>query len=386
MPRRRSYNHGKNTQKEQNRNTPFRYDYVGSFLRPAALKQARTDFQSGAIDAEALKAVEDGAIRDLVAKQKAAGYHVITDGEFRRATWHLNFMWGFNGVGHSPTKTGLSFHGEAAMLDDTYLTGKVSLDSHPFVEHFKFVKALEDEKTVAKLTIPAPAQFIEQMIMPFALENTRKYYADNRELAEDIAAGYKKFIADVYAAGCRNLQFDDCSWGMLVDPMACMYFGTDEKGLEAIKEQLLELNNAAISGKPDDLVINTHVCRGNFHSTYANSGAYDGVAQTLLARENVNAYYLEFDDARSGGFEPLAAVSGDKKVVLGLVTTKRALLENKDGVIARIHEAAKYLPLDRLCLSPQCGFASCEIGNKLTEAQQWAKLALVKEIAEEVWG
>ena len=219
-------------------------------------------------------------------------------------------MWGFNGVGHSPTKTGLPFHGEAAMLDDTYLTGKVSLDSHPFVEHFKFVKALEDENTVAKLTIPAPAQFIEQMIMPFALENTRKYYADNRELAEDIAAGYKKFIADVYAAGCRNLQFDDCSWGMLVDPMACMYFGTDEKGLETIKEQLLELNNAAISGKPDDLVINTHVCRGNFHSTYANSGAYDGVAQTLLARENVNAYYLEFDDARSGGFEPLTAVSG----------------------------------------------------------------------------
>lgn len=367
-------------------NTPFRYDFVGSFLRPAALKQARADFQSGAIDAAALKAAEDEAIRGLVAKQKAAGYHVITDGEFRRATWHLDFMWGFNGVGHGPTKTGLPFHGEAAMLDDTYLTGKVSLDAHPFVEHFKFVKALEDENTVAKLTIPAPAQFIEQMIMPFALENTRKYYASDRELAEDIAAGYKKFIADVYAAGCRNLQFDDCSWGMLVDPMACAIFDTDEKGLEAIKEQFLELNNMAISGKPDDLVINTHVCRGNFHSTYASSGAYDGVAQTLLARENVNAYYLEFDDARSGGFEPLAAVSGDKKVVLGLITTKRALLEDKESVIARIHKAAEYLPLERLCLSPQCGFASCEIGNKLTEAQQWAKLALVKEIAGEVWG
>ena len=212
--------------------------------------------------------------------------------------------------------------------------------------------------------------------MPFAQENTRKYYADNRELAEDIAAGYKKFIADVYAAGCRDLQFDDCSWGMLVDPLACTLFDTDEKGLKAIKEQLLELNNMAIAGKPDDLVINTHVCRGNFHSTYASSGAYDGVAQTLLARENVGAYYLEFDDARSG----------DKKVVLGLVTTKRAQLEDKDAVIARIHEAEKYLPLDRLCLSPQCGFASCEIGNKLTEAEQWAKLALVKEIAEEVWG
>ena len=173
---------------------------------------------------------------------------------------------------------------------------------------------------------------------------------------------------------------------MLVDPLACTLFDTDEKGLKAIKEQLLELNNMASAGKPDDLVINTHVCRGNFHSTYVSSDAYDGVAQTLLARENVGAYYLEFDDARSGGFAPLAAVSGDKKVVLGLVTTKRAQLEDKDAVIARIHEAEKYLPLDRLCLSPQCGFASCEIGNKLTEAEQWAKLALVKEIAEEVWG
>lgn len=198
--------------------------------------------------------------------------------------------------------------------------------------------------------------------MPVAQENTRKYYADNRELAEDIAAGYKKFIADVYAAGCRDLQFDDCSWGMLVDPLAFTLFDTDEKGLKAIKEQLLELNNMAIAGKPDDLVINTHVCRGNFHSTYASSGAYDGVAQ------------------------PLTAVSGDKKVVLGLVTTKCAQLEDKDAVMARIHEAEKYLPLDRLCLGPQCGFASCEIGNKLTEAEQWAKLALVKEISEEVWG
>ena len=366
-------------------NTPFRYDYVGSFLRPAALKQARTDFQNGAIDAEALKAVEDEAIRDLVAKQKAAGYHVITDGEFRRATWHLDFMWGFNGVGHSPTKTGLPFHGEAAMLDDTYLTGKVSLDSHPFVEHFKFVKALEDENTVAKLTIPAPAQFIEQMIMPFALENTRKYYADNRELAEDIAAGYRKFIADVYAAGCRNLQFDDCSWGMLVDSRAKEFFGTDEAGLEKIKEQLLRINNLAIEGKPDDLTIATHVCRGNFHSTYASSGAYDAVAQTLLARENVDAFYLEFDDERSGGFKPLASIPDGKKVVLGLVTTKSPKLENKSDLIGRVRSASDYIPLDHICLSPQCGFASCEIGNKLTEDEQWAKVALVKSTAEDIW-
>ena len=272
-------------------NTPFRYDFVGSFLRPAELKQARLDFQAGKIGADVLKAAEDDAIRALVAKQKAAGYHVITDGEFRRATWHLDFMWGFCGVGHSRTEKGLPFHGEAAMLDDTYLTGKVSVENHPFVEHFKFVKALEDENTVAKLTIPAPAQFLEQMVMPFAMENTRKYYPNTEKLAEDLAIGYRKVIADVYAAGCRNLQFDDCSWGMLVDPRACLIFDTDEKGLEAIKEQMLAANNLAMEGKPADLVINTHVCRGNFHSTYASSGAYDSVAKTLLARENVNAYY-----------------------------------------------------------------------------------------------
>ena len=366
-------------------NTPFRYDYVGSFLRPAKLKEARKAFEEGKITAQELKAVEDECIIELVEKQKKAGYHVITDGEFRRATWHLDFMWGFEGVGHSKTDTGLPFHGEAAMIDDTYLTGKVSVKDHPFVEHFKFVKALEDENTVAKQTIPAPAQFLEQMIMPFAIGNTRKYYEDTQELVEDIAKGYRKVIADLYEAGCRNIQLDDCSWGMLVDPRACMLFGTDEEGLEKIKEQLLAINNLAIEGKPKDLVINTHVCRGNFHSTYASSGAYDSVAKTLFARENVSAYYLEFDDARSGGFESLAEVTGDKKVVLGLITTKSPKLEKKEAVIARIHEAAKYIPLDRLYLSPQCGFASCEIGNKLTEEEQWAKLALVKEIAEEVW-
>ncbi|MDO4285311.1 MAG: 5-methyltetrahydropteroyltriglutamate--homocysteine S-methyltransferase [Eubacteriales bacterium] len=366
--------------------TPFRYDYVGSFLRPAALKKARSEYESGAIDAAALKKAEDESITALVANQKKAGYHVITDGEFRRATWHLDFMWGFEGVGHKKTETGLPFHGEAAMIDDTYLTGRVSVDSHPFVEHFRFLKALEDENTVAKQTIPAPAQFLEQMIMPFALPNTRKYYADTDNLVADIAKGYQKVIADLYAAGCRNLQLDDCSWGMLVDPHAAAIFGVDRAGLQGIREQLLDINNLAIEGKPEDLVITTHVCRGNFHSTYASSGAYDSVAQELFARENVDAYYLEYDDERSGGFAPLQAVSGDKKVVLGLITTKSPVLEDKESVIARIHDAAGYLPLDRLCLSPQCGFASCEIGNKLTEEQQWAKLALVKEIAEEVWG
>jgi methionine synthase II (cobalamin-independent) len=239
---------------------------------------------------------------------------------------------------------------------------------------------------VAKLTIPAPAQFFEQFAMPFNLEATRRYYKTDEELADDIVAAYRAFIADVYAAGCRNLQFDDCSWGMVVDPHAEQFFGTDAAGLERVKEALLDVNNRALEGRPADLTVNTHVCRGNFHSTWACEGGYDDVADFLLARENVDAFFLEFDDARSGGFEPLAKVPAGKKVVLGLVTTKSPALEDPEAVVARIHEAEKYVPLENLCLSPQCGFASCEIGNKLTEDEQWAKVRLVREVAEQVWG
>lgn len=365
--------------------TPFRYDYVGSFLRPDALKQARAEHEAGRIDDAALKAVEDAAITDLIHKQKKTGYHVITDGEFRRSTWHLDFMWGFEGVGHHATEHGLQFHDEAAKIDDTFLTGKLSVGTHPFVEHFKFVKQFEDDTTVAKQTIPAPAQFLEQFIMPMNIESTRRFYADDDALIADIVAGYKKVIADLYVAGCRNLQLDDCTWGLFVDPRNTQFFGTDAAGLERLKEQFLTINNLAIEGKPADMVINTHICRGNFHSTWACSGPYDSIAELVFARENVNALYLEFDDARSGNFDCLMHVSEDKHVVLGLVTTKSPVLEDKASVIARIHEAAQYVPLERLYLSPQCGFASCEIGNKLTEDEQWAKLALVKEIAEEVW-
>ena len=370
-------------------NTPFRYDYVGSFLRPERLKKARADYESGKIKQEELTAVEDDCIRELVAKVKKLGYHVITDGEFRRSTWHLDFMWGFNGVEHRKTVDGnTTFDAEAAMIDDTYVTGKISYKkNHPFVEHFKFVKALEDENTVAKLTIPAPAQFLEQMIMPFAWSNTKKFYDKQEEVAKDIAEGYREFIKEVYAAGCRNLQFDDCVWGGMVNPkLAVALTGRSGEALEEYKKLMLKLNNEVVAAAPEDLLINTHVCRGNYHSTFFSSGAYDSVADLLFGEENVNAYYLEYDDERSGGFAPLAKVSGDKKVVLGLVTTKTPALENKELVINRIHEAAKYVPLDRLYLSPQCGFASCEIGNKLTEEEQWAKLKLVKEIAEEVWG
>lgn len=367
--------------------TPFRYDFVGSFLRPEKLKEARSQFDNGSIGYDELKKVEDESITELITKVKELGYHVITDGEFRRATWHLDFMWGFDGVGHTPTKTGLPFHGEDAMVDDTYLVGKVGIKGeHPFIEHFKFVKQFEDENTVAKQTIPSPAQFLAQFTMPFNREHTLKYYATDKELAEDIVKAYGKVINDLYEAGCRNIQLDDCTWGMMADKSGHFAYGTTQEGLIEIQKAHKDINNKVIANAPKDIVINTHVCRGNFHSTYANSGAYDSVADILFGEENVNAYYLEFDDERSGGFEPLAKVSGDKKVVLGLITTKSPKLENKEEVIARIHEAEKYIPLDRLYLSPQCGFASCEIGNKLTAEEQWAKLKLVKEIAEEVWG
>lgn len=370
-----------------NLQTPFRYDFVGSFLRPEKLKKARRQFNEGKIDAAALKKVEDEAITELVSKIKELGYHVITDGEFRRATWHLDFMWGFDGIGHTPTKTGLPFHGEAAMVDDTYIVGKIGLTGeHPFVDHFRFVKALEDENTVAKQTIPSPAQFLAQFTMPFNRGCTEKHYPNEQELVNDIVAVYGKVIDDLYAAGCRNLQLDDCTWGMFADKIGHTLYGTTREGIVEFQKAHKDINNKVIANAPKDMIINTHVCRGNFHSTYASEGAYDSVADILFGEENVNAYFLEFDDERSGGFAPLAKVSGEKKVVLGLITTKSPVLEDKQLVIGRIHDAAKYIPLERLYLSPQCGFASCEIGNKLTEEEQWAKLRLVKEVAEEVWG
>lgn len=368
--------------------TPFRYDYVGSFLRPERLKKARADFESGMINPSQLKEVEDECILDLVSKIKDLGYHVITDGEFRRSTWHLDFMWGFNGIEHKKTLAGnTTFDGEAAMIDDTYMISKISVKEHPFVEHFKFIKALEDENTIAKQTIPSPGQFYAYFTGAELLTTTLDIYGTEEAFADDIVKAYSEFVAEIYAAGCRNLQFDDCVWGGMVNPkLAVALTGRSGQQLEEYKKLILDLNNRVVTLAPTDLIINTHVCRGNYHSTFFSSGAYDGVADLLFGEEHVNTYYLEYDDERSGGFAPLAKVSEDKKVVLGLITTKTPALENKEAVIARIHEAAKYIPLDRLYLSPQCGFASCEIGNKLTEEEQWDKLRLVKEIAEEVWG
>ena len=362
-----------------------RYEFVGSFLRPERLKEARKNYELNNLTKKELTKVEDECIVELVNKLKELGYHTITDGEFRRSTWHLDFMWGFEGVAHEQTGSGVQFDGELASLEDTYLVGKIKAKKHPFVEYFRYLKQFEDENTIAKYTIPAPAQMFQQMIVPTNIETTRKYYATNEELIQDIGVAYQDVIKQFYKAGCRNLQLDDCTWGAIVGDAAKQRYKALGIDLEDVKKQLLTVNNLALEGRPEDMVITSHICRGNYHSTFFSSGAYDSVADLLFGEENVNAYYLEYDDKRSGGFAPLAKVSGDKKVVLGLITTKTPELEDKEKVIARIHEAAKYVPLDRLYLSPQCGFASCEIGNKLTEEEQWAKLKLVKEIADEVW-
>lgn len=371
------------------KNAPFRADVVGSFLRPDVLKQARADFAAGVIDEAALRTVEDEAIRDLVAKQKAAGLHVITDGEFRRSYWHLDFMWGLQGIERRTSRSGYQFHDEETTADTAVVTGKISGENHPFVEHFKFVKALEEEGQVARQTIPAPAQTYSEVILDRCdgqQESLRAVYPTDEELIADIAAAYRTVLADLYAAGCRNVQFDDCTWGIYCDRDFVAKTGMSPVDIQKVSELGVALNNAALEGKPADLVVNTHVCRGNYHSTYAFEGGYDPVAPYLFANEDVNAFYLEFDTPRAGGFEPLARVAAGKKVVLGLVTSKQPGPEDEELLVRRINEAAQYVPLEDLCLSPQCGFASCECGNKLTEEEQWAKVALVQRVAKRVWG
>ncbi|SFC26020.1 5-methyltetrahydropteroyltriglutamate--homocysteine S-methyltransferase [Butyrivibrio sp. YAB3001] len=363
----------------------YHYDFVGSFLRPQSLKDAKASYQAGNISLEDFEKVVDDEVTKVVEKQKELGFHVITDGEFRRTFWHLDFMWGFEGIDHKASGKGVQFNDELAVLDDTYLVDKIKAKPHPFVEYFKFLKQFEDENTIAKYTIPAPAQMFQQMIVPSNYDTTRKFYPTNDELIIDIASVYRDVIKQFYDAGCRILQLDDCTWGAIVGDAAKQRYKSLGIDLEEVKDQLLKVNNLALEGKPADMTINSHICHGNYHSTYFTSGAYDTVADHVFAKENVDALFLEYDDERSGGFAPLSKVSDDKIIVLGLITTKSPVLEDKAKIIERIHEASKYVPIDRLCLSPQCGFASCEIGNKLTEEEQWAKLKLVKEIAEEVW-
>ena len=310
---------------------------------------------------------------------------MITDGEFRRAWWHLDFFWGLNGIEKVETADGLHFHGETTRNHSAVITGKIDGKDHPFIEHFRFVKQFEDENTIAKQTIPSPAQLLTQLRLPEYLKQNKEIYPDDVTLKDDIVKAYHQVIDDLYEAGCRNLQLDDCTWTLYADRSFWPAFGITEEKLKRIAEEEVELNNRVIAHRPEGMVINTHVCRGNFHSTYANSGPYDPIAPYLFAKEDVDAFYLEYDDARSGGFEPLRYVPAGKKVVLGLITTKRPDLEDKDEIIARIKDAAQYVDLNDLYISTQCGFASTEEGNILTEQQQWDKLKLIKQIAEEVW-
>lgn len=345
-----------------------RADFVGSFLRPSDLQEDN----------------REEYVAELIAKQKELGYHLITDGEFNRTYWHLDFFWGFGGVAHEAGGD-VSFNGEKARLERVYLTGKLTPKPHPFIEDFKLAQKHEDAVSIAKLTVPSPAQFYQQLIMPKTFLNTRKIYPDLNELIHDVAAVYQDFIRQFYAAGGRFLQFDDCTWGAVLGEAAITRYEKLSSNLDEVKDQLLRVNNLALEGRPSDLIVASHICRGNYHSTWFNSGAYDSVADWVFARENVDILYLEYDDERSGGFEPLSKVSADKHVVLGLITTKTPELEDKESIKSRIRGASKYIPLDRLSLSPQCGFASCAIGNKLTVDEQWNKLKLVKEIADEVW-
>ena len=365
---------------------PFRLDVVGSFLRPDAIKEARAAYADGAISAEQLKAVEDRCITELVEKELAAGLRCVTDGEFRRSYWHLDFMWGFEGVEHIVGEHGYFFHDEETRADTGRIVAPIRFNGHPFLEHFKFLRDLVGDRAIPRQTIPAPAQFYNEMLRGTNCDSLDAVYPTREAFREDLIKAYSDFIHALYEAGCRSLQLDDCTWGMFCDKTYWEARQKENVSVDEEAERYLRLNNLALAGAPEDLVITTHVCRGNYHSAWASSGGYEPIGKYLFSSEHVSAFYLEFDDERSGGFEPLRFVSDDKKVVLGLITTKSPVLEDKAQVIARIHEAARYVPLDRLYLSPQCGFASCEIGNRLTEEDQWAKLALVKEIAEEVWG
>ncbi|WP_099206049.1 5-methyltetrahydropteroyltriglutamate--homocysteine S-methyltransferase [Scatolibacter rhodanostii] len=371
--------HEKNT-------VPFRYDIVGSFLRPQVLKDAREQFENGKITQEALTKIEDEEITKLVAKQKEVGLKAVTDGEFRRSYWHLDFFWGFDGVEHVLMDHGYFFHGEETRADSARLSGKIRFNNHPFLAHYKFLKEIAGEDVVAKQTIPAPAQFYAELVRTVNEESVNEIYPDREELYRDIATAYRESILAFYELGCRNVQLDDCTWGMLCDTSFWKNMAGAGYDVNELQSLYLRLNNDSIVDLPEDLIVTTHVCRGNYHSTWATSGGYDPVAKTLFGQENVSAYFLEYDTDRAGDFAPLKEISEGKTVVLGLVSSKTGELEDKEQIIARIKEAAQYVPADHLCLSPQCGFASTEEGNILTEEQQWKKLAFVKEVAEEVWG
>jgi 5-methyltetrahydropteroyltriglutamate--homocysteine methyltransferase len=360
---------------------PFRADHVGSLLRPAALKEARANFAKGAIDAPALKAVEDREIERAIAKQEAIGLKLATDGEFRRSWWHFDFYKGLDGVEMVPAAEGIHFAGVDTKAETVHVTGKVGFSAHPHVEHFKFLKA--HCKVTPKMTIPAPSTL---HFRQGRQSISRKVYPELDAYFDDVALAYQKAIRAFYDAGCRYLQLDDTAWSMICDPKQREDSRKRGDDPDSLPRHYTRMTNKALEAKPADMTITMHSCRGNFRSTFIASGGYEFVAEELFGKVNIDGYFLEFDTERAGGFDVLRHLTGNKQVVLGLVTSKSGRLEPRDDIKRRIDEATKYVPLDQLCLSPQCGFASTEEGNVLAEEEQWAKLRMIVELADEVWG
>ncbi|MGM0238948.1 5-methyltetrahydropteroyltriglutamate--homocysteine S-methyltransferase [Enterococcus sp. AZ103] len=363
-----------------------RYEIVGSFLRPEVLKEARAAFEAKEITQNELTEVENTEIKKLVEKQKAADLNVFSDGEFRRSYWHLDFFWGLNGVEHNVRDQGYLFQGEETRADSARLDGKIAFNpEHPVFEEFSFLTELVPAEKI-RHSIPAPAQLHSELVRGDNADKIAEFYDEEEDLYQDIAKAYRETILHLYELGARQIKLDDCTWGMIADENYSKTKYAEGFDLEALKKLYVRLNNDAIVDLPEDLSITTHVCRGNYHSTWAASGGYEAVGETLFGQENADAFFLEYDDDRSGDFAPLRNLPADKKVVLGLITSKNGQLEDKQTIIDRIKEASQYVSLDRISLSPQCGFASTEEGNILTEEDQWKKLQLVKEITEEIWG
>jgi 5-methyltetrahydropteroyltriglutamate--homocysteine methyltransferase len=367
---------------------PFRADHVGSLLRPPELLQARSEHQAGRLSAAELRRVEDAAIRDLVRMQQEIGLEGVTDGEFRRGSWHMDFLYQIGGVEKTDQTLRIQFRNEVgpveAALGAFRIAGKLTLEKTIFTEDFAFLKSAAPAGTLAKLTIPSPSMLhyrggravIDQAAYP-----------DLDAFWHDLAEVYRTEITGLAAVGCTYLQLDDTSLAYLNDPAQRAYVASI--GGDGDHQHLINilLINAALAGKPEGMSVCIHMCRGNFRSSWVAEGGYDHVAEALFGELAVDGFYLEYDDARSGGFEPLRFVPrGNKRIVLGLVTSKRPALEAKDDLKRRIDEAAKYVPLDQLCLSPQCGFSSTVDGNALTIEEEKAKLRLVVDTAREVWG
>ncbi|MBC1605560.1 5-methyltetrahydropteroyltriglutamate--homocysteine S-methyltransferase [Listeria rocourtiae] len=361
---------------------PFRADQVGSILRTDAIKQARLDRATGKIGAEELRAIEDAEIRTIVAKQKEAGLKAVTDGEFRRAWWHFDFLEGLDGVEGYDAQDGIQFANVQTKTHSVKIVAPIKFGNHPMIADYQFLHSIAGEDAVAKMTIPSPAMLHYRGDMEYA-----PYLADNALFIQDLANAYKQAIQAFYDAGCRYLQLDDTSWSYLCSDEQREVVRARGFDPDTLQETYKNLINEAISQKPADMVITMHICRGNFRSTWIASGGYEPVAQTLFGGLNIDGFFLEYDNDRSGDFAPLRYVKRpDLKIILGLVTSKNGTLENPEAIKARIKEASEFVPLSQLCLSPQCGFASTEEGNILTEDEQWAKLAHVVAIAKDVWG